>query len=129
VQARWASFKAYCSQPGNNWQTYDCMLFVARTNGCADPALVNPGPQGDYTCSGDHSAAEAAALACEETAKMRDMFTLSSGGTSSGNSCRASLSSGYRFDVEQQLREGMCQRIQTGPDGGANGCPEVRGRQ
>jgi hypothetical protein len=124
VQARWARFKASCSQPGNNWQTYDCMLFVARLNSCADPALVNPGPQGDYACRAGHSAAESAALACEERAKMRDMFAISGGG--GDNRCRADLG-GYRLDLEQQLRADMCQRMQTGPDGGADVCPEVRG--
>lgn len=61
VAGRWALFKASCSQPGNRWQTYDCAAFVARMNGCADPALINPGPQGDATCrarcSGGHNIA------------------------------------------------------------------------
>ncbi|MEJ7811348.1 MAG: hypothetical protein WKG32_13135, partial [Gemmatimonadaceae bacterium] len=51
VAAAWQRFKTYCSQAGNGWRTYDCMLFVARMNGCADPGLINPSPEGEYTCA------------------------------------------------------------------------------
>jgi len=27
----WQRFRDYCSQAGNNWQTYDCAKFVARS--------------------------------------------------------------------------------------------------
>lgn len=47
----WKRFKEYCSQPGNDWHTYDCMIFVARMNGCADPGVVNPAPGEDFTCT------------------------------------------------------------------------------
>ena len=59
IAQRWDQFRKYCSQPANNWQTYDCALFIARMNGCADPGLINPGPQGEATCrrncSGGHA--------------------------------------------------------------------------
>jgi hypothetical protein len=45
----WEKFKGYCES--NGWQTYECMSFVAHLNKCADPSLVNPGPEGAYTCS------------------------------------------------------------------------------
>jgi hypothetical protein len=50
LQARWKRFKEYCSQPGNNWKTNDCAVFVAKMNGCADPSILDAGPEGDYVC-------------------------------------------------------------------------------
>src|SRR5581483_5971714 len=48
IQAAWAAFSAHCDE--SHWQTYDCVKFVSFVNGCADPALINPGPEGDYVC-------------------------------------------------------------------------------
>jgi hypothetical protein len=48
IQAQWAAFKEYCEQ--SDWQVYRCEAFLRKLNGCVDPALINPGPDGDLTC-------------------------------------------------------------------------------
>jgi hypothetical protein len=48
IQAQWDAFKEYCEQ--SNWQVYRCEAFLRALNGCVDPALINPGPDGDLTC-------------------------------------------------------------------------------
>jgi hypothetical protein len=48
IQAQWDAFKEYCEQ--SDWQVYRCEAFLRALNGCVDPALINPGPDGDLTC-------------------------------------------------------------------------------
>ena len=49
VAAAWNRFKAYCEE--SHWKVYKCMSFLARVNGCADPSLIHPSPEGDdMTC-------------------------------------------------------------------------------
>ena len=38
-------FKSYCDQ--SQWKAWQCVSFLAKANGCADPRLINPGPEGD----------------------------------------------------------------------------------
>lgn len=117
MQARWAAFKAYCDAPGNAWQTYDCMLFVARGNACADPALVNPGPEGDYTCRAKNSDAERnATFACEQRRKLGNLIKIV---TSEGLDCARG---GSRFDHNDLITKSLCQRVTPTPDGSGN-CP------
>jgi hypothetical protein len=48
------------------WQSPTCRAFVQFTNGCADEALINPGPEGEAPCSGQGmSDAEYRELQCE----------------------------------------------------------------
>lgn len=111
IAARWNHFKAYCSQPGNDWRSYDCMRFVARMNGCVDPGLVNPGPEGDYVCTAPcrdaACQAERRRYACEQDEKRR-------GGISRPNPDGGALSCAAHFDatldLESQMRSRMCER-------------------
>ena len=49
VAAAWSRFKAYCEE--SHWKVYKCMSFLAKVNGCADPSLIHPSPEGDdMTC-------------------------------------------------------------------------------
>jgi hypothetical protein len=43
-------FQAACDL--SSWNTYDCQAFVAKANGCPDPALIYPNPDGEITCVG-----------------------------------------------------------------------------
>jgi hypothetical protein len=48
------------------WQSPTCRAFVRHMNGCADESLIDPGPDGDTTCSGEGmSAEEVRQLECE----------------------------------------------------------------
>ena len=44
-------FTAVCD--GIEWQSPTCRAFVRHVNGCADEALINPGPEGDTSCSAE----------------------------------------------------------------------------
>jgi hypothetical protein len=70
------AFQAFTEEcDRTNWQSYSCTAFLAKASGCVDPALINPGPDGDFTCTGYKSFESEAALkqalilACE--AKVR----------------------------------------------------------
>jgi hypothetical protein len=142
MQANWQRFKNYCSQPGNNWRTYDCMLFVARLNGCADPALINPGPNGDYACAsrcpalkglarsakrsveGEAGAGtcqqERLVAACEAEERRKGVETGRAGAQTGGRSGCKDSAAGV-VNLQQQLKElvlkDMCQRVSAGSNG------------
>lgn len=118
IAARWAALTASCSASNNNWQTYDCMLLVARLNACADPGLVNPGPEGDYTCRAG-SAADGTVATCEQREQLRGWLTISgfSPAGSGLSGCQASVGAGMRVDLMEQVRAQMCQQISPSPDG------------
>jgi thiol-disulfide isomerase/thioredoxin len=46
----WERIKEYCSQPGNDWQSYNCQEILRVFTGCADSALVYPTPEGGLGC-------------------------------------------------------------------------------
>ena len=49
-----------------DWQTPNCRAIVRVINGCVDESLINPGPEGDYSCSGEGmSDEEAFEMRCE----------------------------------------------------------------
>jgi len=113
MAARAARFNAYCSQPGNNWQSYDCMLFVARLNGCADPGVIRPAPGEDFQCSprttmGDEHRLQ---LACQQSDKLRGL--LGNPGTPGGNTGRCEPIGVSRSDLDRRMREGICTRALT----------------
>ncbi|MFO7640926.1 MAG: hypothetical protein R6X17_06575 [Candidatus Competibacteraceae bacterium] len=67
AQDWWNAFSAYCS--ASNWQTYDCQKTLSFFTGCADPALINPGPEGSWSCRvsdhSNHGIDEAFTLQCQ----------------------------------------------------------------
>jgi hypothetical protein len=120
-------FNAYCSQPGNDWRSYDCMIFVARLNGCADPGLIRPAEGGDYECSAPQSSAAQREAECQRTQKLRDMLSRP-GGTGERGVC-ASPSS-MQFDLDQRMRAQLCTRILTDdPNGMCSGVGAPRSRR
>lgn len=120
ARAAWERFKAYCSQAGNNWQTYDCAKFVARLNGCADPAVVNPGPEGDYVCRGKPSERERAIAACEEARKKRDMIARPTG--EARPSCSETVDQWFSLSANATRMRDLCTKV-DGEDGLA--CPQA----
>jgi hypothetical protein len=49
-----------------DWQTPNCRAIVRAVNGCVDESLINPGPEGEYACSGEGmSEEEVFELQCE----------------------------------------------------------------
>ena len=118
MQAAWQRFRDYCSQAGNNWQTYDCAKFVARMNGCADPATVNPGPNGDYVCRAKPSKRDKAIRACEAQRKKLDMIAHRVG-DSPPVSCAAAVDQlgSVRANAQALFRERQCAKANPGDDG------------
>ena len=118
MQAAWQRFRDYCSQPGNNWQTYDCAKFVARMNGCADPATVNPGPNGDYVCRARPTTRDRAIRACEAQRRKIDMI-----GYRTSDAQRPSCASAVdrltsaRANAQAIFRERQCTKANPGDDG------------
>jgi hypothetical protein len=109
IAARAARFNAYCSQPGNDWQTYDCMSFVAQLNGCADPALVNPAPGEDFQCSSPQSDRAKTQAACEQHATLRGLLERRTPDGSTSSRCAALGSNLSSF--KQRQRQQLCQRV------------------
>jgi hypothetical protein len=48
IAAGWSMFKTMCEQ--SQWQAYPCVAFLAAANGCVDPRLIHPTPDGDMPC-------------------------------------------------------------------------------
>ena len=122
-----ARFNAYCSQPGNDWQSYDCMSYVARLNGCADPGLVQPAPGEDYQCSAPRNDAATQQTACEHHEKLKGLLsrTISGGDTSNAGQCRqAGLDAA---DLKQRQRAQLCTRVSVNDGGGI--CSSIRSNQ
>ncbi len=126
MAAKAARFNDYCSQPGNDWQSYDCMSFVARLNGCADPGLIRPAPGEDYQCSAPRTEQAKAQLECEQRGKLRDLLARrTSGSTSVSGSCSAA---GLDFSsFMQQQRAQLCMRVSVEDQGGI--CSSLRNAQ
>lgn len=139
LQARWNAFKSYCSQPGNNWRTYDCAVFVAKMNGCADPAIINPGPEGDYSCRArcgrgitSSTCTEDAVAACEAREKLKGQLAQP---VRDGNGKVASCLNyynglaGLRGQLVTTIKKKLCERAQgdfcdgTSGSGGAGAGP------
>jgi len=118
MQAAWQRFRDYCSQPGNNWQTYDCAKFVARMNGCADPATVNPGPNGDYVCRAKASKREKAIQACEAQRKKTDMIAQRTSDMRRP-SCASAVDQlgSARANAQAIFRERQCTKANPGDEG------------
>lgn len=117
LQDRWQKFRDRCNSAGNNWQTYDCMIFVARANGCADPALINPGPEGDYVCRAkDRDGSQGSALTCAQKKKLGGMLTIPNG------QARECPSSGQNLGpaLRELIRTELCKRVTPNPDGAGN---------
>jgi hypothetical protein len=117
---RAAGFNSYCSQPGNDWRSYDCMLFVARLNGCADPGVVRPAHGRDYECSRPESAAEERRAACEQTETLRGWLsgpglggTGHTGRTTGGAPDRCGIAAASPVDLDRRMRAQVCQRVTT----------------
>lgn len=120
IAARAARFNAYCSQPGNDWQTYDCMSFVAQLNGCADPALVNPAPGEDFQCSSPQSDRAKTQAACEQHATLRGLLERRTPDGSVSSRCAALGSNLSNF--KQRQRQQLCQRVNVeDPNGFCSG--------
>jgi nucleoid-associated protein YgaU len=68
----WERFSNRCAQV--SWKTYECASFVAMLNGCPDPALVRPSPDGDFECRRPLSEAERAKLAAIVRCEMQGKF-------------------------------------------------------
>lgn len=116
---RAAAFNAYCSQPGNDWQSYDCMSFVARLNKCADPGLVQPVPGEDFQCSGRRSEAAKRQFACEQQERLRGM--LSSGIAGTGSISRCAQLGQQVANLQQRFRQRICTQAQSGDAGSTGG--------
>lgn len=119
---RAAAFNAYCSQPGNDWQSYDCMLFVARLNGCADPGLVRPVPGEDFQCSAPRSEAAKQQAACEQRDKLRGMLSSRPSDAGSASKCRAVGTS--RANLQQEHRANLCTHVSV--DDASGFCDGIR---
>jgi hypothetical protein len=126
-------FNAYCSHAGNEWQSYDCMLFVARLNGCADPGVIRPAPGEDYQCTRPESAAEQWQAQCEQTERGRGLIGRPGGVTATASpriATGAVRSCGQlardRFDLDQRMRAQICTRVLTDDPSGY--CSGLAGR-
>lgn len=121
---RAARFNAYCSQPGNNWQSYDCMLFVARLNGCADPGVIQPAPGEDFHCSAGATRAQQWQLACQNRAKLGSL--LGNPGSANASASQCAPIGVSRTDLDRQLRERVCTRALTDDPNGFCGAAMQR---
>lgn len=124
MAARAARFNAYCSQPGNNWQSYDCMLFVARLNGCADPGVIQPAPGEDFHCSAGATRAQKWQLACQNRAKLGSL--LGNPGSAGAGASQCAPIGVSRTDLDRQLRERVCTRALTDDPNGFCGAAMQR---
>ncbi len=125
MAARAAAFNEYCSQAGNDWQSYDCMLFVARLNGCADPGVVRPAPGEDFQCQGPRSEAAKQQTACEQREKIRGFLSRPSGEGGKASKC-AAVGAGLA-DFQQRQRMDLCTRVSVDDPGGF--CDGIRASQ
>jgi hypothetical protein len=111
MQSRWQAFQAYCSQPGNNWQSYDCMLAVARLNGCADPGVVLPVPGEQYTCVprcvDQACRRQRAQQACELGARQRGLVSQPDPDAAGPGSCSYFMQGA--LDVEASMQSRLCE--------------------
>lgn len=130
MAAAWSSFVAYCSQPGNNWQSFDCLSTIARLNGCADPRLIKPGPDGNFVCTGRPDRKQAAVAACELRRKLRGMFEvgaqlnkMSKGEPTCGTT--AEEIAGVRNVAEAIFTRGVCERATPDVDSVLCGIPAL----
>jgi hypothetical protein len=116
ARAAWERFKAYCSQAGNNWQTYDCAKFIARMNRCSDPGVVNPGPEGDYVCRGKATERDKAIAQCEQARRKHDLIARPTGAARA--SCRDSVDGWVSLRANAMaILHDHCTKVDGGEDG------------
>lgn len=130
MAAAWRSFVAYCSQPGNNWQSFDCLSAISRLNGCADPRLIKPGPDGNFVCAGRPDRKQAAVAACKLHRKFRGMFEagaqinkLSRGVPDCG--ATVEMIAGVRNVAAAIFTRGVCERTTPDSDSALCGVPAL----
>lgn len=69
IQAAWQWFKQMCDASG--WQTYNCVAFLRKVNGCVDASKIYTSPDGDLTCPTRTTKAEGIRLAYLEQCRRR----------------------------------------------------------
>jgi hypothetical protein len=122
------AFVSYCSQPGNSWQSYDCMSVVARLNGCADPGLVLPAPDQESICVGRASEAQKRQTACAQRQKIRDMLAHpGSGGDRNASLSGCPLLTTTTIQLLDAQRRRVC--LAANVDDSSNFCDGARASQ
>lgn len=111
LEAWWRFFSDRCDKA--NWSTYDCTSFVARTNGCVDPALINPGPDGNYVCRARGSSEWSRERAMEMGCERRQLVAEVDGVTGRVSGCTR-FSLGDSSDLARQARwRQLCWRVES----------------
>ncbi|MEO5571119.1 MAG: hypothetical protein ABIT08_15665 [Bacteroidia bacterium] len=116
IRQGWKNFSNYCD--GNGWQTYECARFVAMMNGCADPALVNPGPEGSYSCSGRSPADMKAA--CENQCEQKKKIAQPGEGGNINCGCEGLFD---RAGFNEHMQKVICATSQGGGPGDDSSSP------
>lgn len=127
-----ARFNQYCSQPGNDWQSFDCMSYVALLNGCADPGVITPAPGEDYQCRVPNDAPEKQRanleLSCKHRGKIRGWLIQGMEGTApAGSNLGTCIDTGVsQATFERSFQAEMCKRVSIEDTSGI--CGGIRSR-
>lgn len=120
AKKRWEDFEEYCSQPGNNWQSFDCVAFVAKANKCADPRVIQPGPESDFVCVAKKDKNAQLIAVCENQSKLRDRLSIPSEGRSA--SCAQKVGAlNDNTDFFSLVEKKICSQATADPNSDSGG--------